>query len=304
MDNVTGPMSSSGQLPPLQKTESVSPKNRQGVQRENSVQQRTPVTTSTLQNTFKNGGVASSEVLLPRAILESPLWTEAEWAWRRVLFQEEALQTQTQTHAPTQALGQPQAQGQMQGQVTALQSLWRVLGSLAETVGSSLGPHSPARINVAHWPFSSSVVAYSAFDKTSLQQVAPRLSPQVLADRLTTVVQSPQLPQNGAGLFLLSAPSGNEKGAAVHWQAQRRTKLGAVGQLVHRLEIDVTVENDLVHISMLYAAPHLNVFFETNNHALEERLLGHTEHLRGPLEKMGIKVEQIRAGTLSHEEWV
>lgn len=287
MENVTRTSGRNGFEPSISKTGALTPVGRSSVDAGATLplDKSTRADAPLAQEALSRLGMQTLEALLPPSVLQSPRWMETEWAWRRVLFQESASQL-SQSDLP---------------------NFWRLLGELASETSSNRGSVSPqSRIEVSDWPFSSPVLPYSQLDESSLKTLSPHLPSHllshVLADRMTAAVQSPQSPYIGAGLFLLEAPLPDGRGKAVQWQAERQTKLGAMGQIIHRLEIEVQVGLDPVRISMTFASPHLDLFFATDNAALQESFMTHAAHLEEILKALGVTVERIRAGNMNREE--
>lgn len=285
MENVTRFSGSNGLDHSVVKLPSVAPAGRSTVQNDPLTPSGKSTTAATaaapVEDALKNIGMTALEALLPHSILQSVRWMETEWAWRRVLFQESA----------------------NLGEQKDLQVLWQLLDGLAR--GTSVETNSSAaltRIPVSQWPFSSLVLPYTQVDQHALKQLPAQVQPHVLADRMNASVQSPQYAWIGNGLFLLVAPSPSAQGTAVQWQAERQTKFGAMGQVIHRLDIQVQVGTDIVRISMLFSAPHLDLFFATDNRVLQEGFMGNRATLQSTLETMGVHVQRIHAGNLSDEE--
>lgn len=279
MDNLSIPPVSSGAASPLQRAPGVVP-----VGRPNSSGSSAPANGAQsssgprpIEGLPKEAGIQSLESLLPASILRSTRWLETEWAWRRAIFQSDNLSTETKN----------------------VQSLWKVLEELATGSESAAATNSSVgswQVDLAKRPGDSNLLPFSQVDSQILKELPAKLHPLVLADRLQASVQSSDLPVAGGGLFFPRESYVDGREPAVRWEAERQTKVGALGQRIHRLEIRVQVGRDPLKISLLFAAPHLDIHFGVDNPTLQKTLVEQANSLRTMLAAVGVQVEGVHSG--------
>lgn len=285
MDNLSIPPVSSGTASPLQRLGGVVPVGRPSPSGSSAPASGAHSSSSPppIEGLPKEQGTESLESLLPASILRSTRWMATEWAWRRAVFQSDNLPTETKN----------------------LQSLWKVLEGLASGSEPTLGTNTSVgrwHFDVAKRPVESNLLPFTQVDFASLKELPAKLHPLVLADRLQASVQSPDLPWAGGGLFFPSEPSANGRETAVRWEAERQTKTGTMGQLIHRLEIRVQLGRDPLQISLLFAAPHLDIHFGVDNPVLQTALMDQAVSLRATLAEVGVNVERVHSGPMATEQ--
>lgn len=216
---------------------------------------------------------APYESSLPYEILKNPLFVKAEWAWKRTVVNAAAAQF-------TELEG---------AQVTV--GLWHVLRALAATSDEDAKPlwKDPPRVRLLQ--FSS--MTREEFDK----------SPEVvqswlLADRLTSSVQTDPFERQGQGVFLLPPRGIDERYQAIRWTGARQTRVTSVGRLVHRLKFEFIVHQQPVQCTMIAAKPTLLVHFETNDFKLQTHLATGGSVLPEILLQLGWHIEQWSVSTL------
>ncbi|WP_062309084.1 hypothetical protein [Alicyclobacillus sendaiensis] len=152
----------------------------------------------------------------------------------------------------------PQAEvGDARILATSVRHLWSVMRELAQAADG------PSTLRLRENP-SSPLVAFGSMGREWIAQAfAPaeqkRLLQWVMLDRLVASVAPHPFDRRGAGLFVISGGARRDHPVAVRWRAERRTRMGARGKLVHRLRLDLELSGHPLVCVLTAQRPALHV---------------------------------------------
>jgi hypothetical protein len=270
---------------------------------------------------------------LPLRILQNPLLLKAEWAWKLLVLQqlahfpqevpveqpmentnkamqEEPTQTQatqtqatqtqaTQTQATAAAAvsGQPEQNPIIQLAEGAVRELWTLLSSLDAQAADNRRPQVQMEMRVA-----SPLLPFAAMNQDTIllakqKTDAERLQSWVLRDRLVASVLDNPYERVGGGLFFLPPLNPDDTvRRGIKWEAQRQTRMGATGKLMHRVRIELEVQRQPLTCIITAQRPQLLVHFVS----ADAHLLRHLEQgaplLTDPLAACGWDLVQWTTG--------
>jgi hypothetical protein len=291
---------------------------------------------SSVSPTHKTQGVPPAgpaethiERVLPLPILERPALAQTEWAWRRLLIQllsssAQAIPSESSGVDPRSVPSGPQtvaAQTEVgeteslpvaaetqaseatslpgaPDQLTVLRTLWNMMVNLAATRAQ----------DEWHTPWNQAVtkficLPFSELKAHHLESLPEKVQRWVLSDRLQSAVQTASSLTTGEGVLLIpqATKSTSDVGEAIRWKAERRSKPGANGVLIHRLRIECRVGASPVEFTITFAKPYLMVHAATNDTRLRDDFEGRGRQLVERLEAMGVRVERFSVGPLSDD---
>ena len=242
---------------------------------------------------------------LPLAILKSPLLQKVEWAWRRVVG--ELLDSMLSGGANfvesgklTQARAMPNPTPRASQVLT---NLWENISNLA----SGDQQQAPKSSWVSISGDERLLIPYSTVTQATLMLQTPREQALILQDRLLTGVEYQAYERIGNGVYLLPQ-TGQSKGRpdvrrdAVNWKAQRQTRIGSRGQVVHRLQLDVAVNQHPLRCIITASHPTLIVHFATNDLHLQDVLQAGVTPLTATVRATGWNLDKLTVGSLVTEE--
>ncbi|MCF8564735.1 flagellar hook-length control protein FliK [Alicyclobacillus tolerans] len=179
------------------------------------------------------------------------------------------------------------------GEYQGVQRLWNAMEQLSGTASSpdvwstqltladNLGPVVPF-VHLSPQHFAG--------------EIPENVKDWMLADRLAGAVHTAERLMSGEGLFFPQLPVPDTPSMAVRWQADRHSRLGVGGHMVHRLNLRVQLGNDPVEIRMIYSASVLQVHFATDNASLGQSLATGQPDLQQALKQVGVSVNQVTTG--------
>jgi hypothetical protein len=160
-----------------------------------------------------------------------------------------------------------------------------------------------------HTPWNQAVskvicLPFSELKAHHLESLPEYVRQWVLSDRLNSAVQTNASVITGEGILLIPAAkdSASETGKAIRWKAERQSKPGFNGVLVHRLRIECQVGVSPVELTITFAKPYLMVHAATNDSRLREDFQERGSQLVKSLEAMGLRVERFSVGPFTEEE--
>ncbi|WAH35440.1 hypothetical protein [Alicyclobacillus dauci] len=193
---------------------------------------------------------------------------------------------------------------QMNQAELAVRQLWTIL-----TASSAQAHRTSGQIQMNFKP-DPPVLPFSSMNQDTIalahdKSDAQRLENWVVQDRLVSSVLDNPYERQGAGLFFTSAapPTGNESPqTAVKWTAQRQTRVGTGGKLIHRVRFDLEVSGRPLTCIVTASRPQLLVHFVTD----DRKLLTHLERgesvVTAPLKAAGWELIGWTAGQPTTDE--
>jgi len=139
----------------------------------------------------------------------------------------------------------------------SVRHLWSVMRELVQSTGG----HSTVRLRENP---SSPLVSFASMGRDWIDQgLGPaeqrRLMQWVLLDRLLASVAPHPFDRRGAGLFVIQDPVRRDHPVSVRWRAERRTRMGSRGKLVHRLRLDLELDGHPLICVLTAQRPALHV---------------------------------------------
>ncbi|WP_367307410.1 hypothetical protein [Alicyclobacillus acidocaldarius] len=139
----------------------------------------------------------------------------------------------------------------------SVRHLWSVMRELAQSTDG----HSTLRLRENP---SSPLVSFGSMGREWIHQgLGPaeqkRLMQWVMLDRLLASVAPHPFDRRGAGLFVIQDPARRDHPVAVRWRAERRTRMGPRGKLVHRLRLDLELDGHPLICVLTAQRPALHV---------------------------------------------
>ncbi|AEJ43239.1 hypothetical protein [Alicyclobacillus acidocaldarius] len=139
----------------------------------------------------------------------------------------------------------------------SVRHLWSVIRELAQST------EGHATLRLRERP-TSSLISFASVGREWIHQgLGPaeqnRLMQWVLLDRLLASVAPHPLDRRGTGLFVIQNPARRDPPVAVRWRAERRTRVGLRGKLVHRLRLDLELHGHPVTCVLTAQRPALHV---------------------------------------------
>ncbi|WP_206915624.1 hypothetical protein [Alicyclobacillus suci] len=197
--------------------------------------------------------------------------------------------------APQQAFGMEQAE-------VVVRQLWNLL-----TTATSEANQRASSVSM-NFKSDPPILPFASMDggtiaTASNKQEAHKLETWVVQDRLVASVLDNPYERVGGGVFFLPPqPEATPPYQAVKWKAQRQTKVGAAGKLIHRLRIELDVHGRALTCIVTAQRPQLLVHFIGE----DVRLLSHLERggdvLAKPLATCGWELIGWTVGTEDAEE--
>ncbi|EPZ46305.1 hypothetical protein [Alicyclobacillus acidoterrestris] len=207
----------------------------------------------------------------------------------------------TNTPSPQASVAPQQASGMEQAEVVVRQ-LWNLLATATSEANQRA---SSVSMNFKSDP---PILPFASMDggtiaTASNKQEAHKLETWVVQDRLVASVLDNPYERAGGGLFFLPPqPEQTPPYQAVKWKAQRQTKVGAAGKLIHRLRIELDVHGRALTCIVTAQRPQLLVHFVGE----DVRLLSHLERggdvVAKPLATCGWELIGWTVGTEDAEE--
>ncbi|MCY0896855.1 MAG: hypothetical protein OWS03_11295 [Alicyclobacillaceae bacterium] len=190
---------------------------------------------------------AEFEARLPTSILSSQEMMDTEWAWRSMLSQ-----------SMLQAGVKEDSNAVTVSPEDALQNFWSMLDELAVDSSSEL-------VGLDKGPSGNPLVSFSTLQVSDIPALrASGLLAPVLLDRLTAATVIDPYERSGRGLFL-TAERSRGKSRAVRWQANRQTKLGTAGRIVHRIDLKLSLASGPVSLQVTAMQPFLFVHLSSGD---------------------------------------
>lgn len=175
--------------------------------------------------------------------------------------------------------------------------LWSVMRELAQ----STERHTLVRLRECP---SSPLVSFASMGREWLEQgLGPadrmRLVQWVMMDRLIASVTPHPFDRRGSGLFLVPHSNAREHPVAVRWRAERRTRMGSRGKLVHRLRLDLELDGHALACVLTAQRPALHVHITCSPDApFVKYLQAAGQHVAPSLEACGW---ELTSWTVDHE---
>ncbi|SDW29877.1 hypothetical protein SAMN04489725_10424 [Alicyclobacillus hesperidum] len=262
----------------------------------------------------------SLEQHIPYRLLQNPIWLKAEWAWKALLVQhlftshsavsnthleqQRTLPSVDEENIPVEdgAIMSGEAVATSQSEQVnhferAVQALWGILSDASESSSTTKEVSLQMQTDPPLLPFAS--VGNEVFAQAHSAADRRRIEHWTLQDRLTAAVMDNAYERRGAGLFFLP---GQDKPPyrAVKWEAERRTRIGHAGKLVHRIQIDLEVNGSPVTCLITAQRPQMFVHFTSDNLSIHQYLADGRQALQKPLAQHGWELAGWSVST--HEE--
>ncbi|SIS91035.1 hypothetical protein [Alicyclobacillus vulcanalis] len=182
--------------------------------------------------------------------------------------------------------------------VSTVRHLWAAMRELVQqgeaqsTVRLREAPTSPII------PFASMGHAWTQHGLSSADQA--RLAHWILLDRLLASVAPHPFDRRGGGVFVPNGEQQTGHPIAIRWRAERRTRLGPRGKLVHRLRLDLQLEGRPLTCVLTAQRPALHVHITCPPGAPYVGYLEKApERIAAPLQACGW---ELTSWTVAHEE--
>ncbi|WP_206830820.1 hypothetical protein [Alicyclobacillus fructus] len=153
----------------------------------------------------------------------------------------------------------PPESGQVVDGVLAgtVKHLWSVMRQLARSAEGN------STIRLREHP-GSSLISFASMGRDWIHQVAEpadqaKLTNWVLLDRLLASVAPHPFDRRGGGLFCIPESVRRDHSLAIRWRAERRTRMGPKGKLVHRLRLDLELDGRALTCVLTAQRPALHV---------------------------------------------
>jgi hypothetical protein len=124
----------------------------------------------------------------------------------------------------------------------------------------------------------------------------------IMLDRLMSSTSNDAGQVIGGGILLMPEhPQPDREIRALRWQAERQSRLSSKGQLVHRLVLNIVVNDTPVSISIIAAKPSIAIHIATDHGGLRGRMESGLPDVMETLNRSGWTVDSYHFGRLSND---